>query len=246
MSFESQVAALVATTQELTVQVAGKMVQINAQVASKIAELDAWKAAASPEKRITTEITIGGSKDFFYPMWWRSRGSGAEGTHRLTIHRPYHLDGDDSKRPLNPAGPHQAGLLLELEIGDCAVGGDPKFFDIKRFGETYNRTIANLGYQFPGHQYRIDPAGLAFNGVADGVTSPCGFICGLYLRGGGLTYKITTNQDLYLFGYHNGATQAPVEVCRVPEINTRWLVAPLPFADGVAPTIDLSAFTVPA
>jgi len=246
MSLESQVAALVATTQELTVQVAGKMVQINTQVASKIAELDAWKAAASPEKRITTEIKIGGSKDYFYPVWWKTLGAGTNGTHRLSIHRSYYLNGAENERPLNPAGPHQAGLLLELEISDCGVGGDPKFLEIKRFGETYNRTIANVQHQLTGKQYRIDPAGIAYGGVADGVASPCGFISGLYLRGGGLTYNITTNQDLVNFGYHNGASLAPAEVCRMDGVNARWLVDPLPLADGVAPTIDLAAFTVPA
>ena len=244
MSLEQQVAALVTASNNLTGEVAGKIGQIDARVATKTAELDQWKVDNSPERRLVRDITIGGSKDFFYPVWWSSPAAGNDGPLKLTVCRSYHWNGGPGEQPLNPGIPHQAGLLLEMESSDVSWGGDPKFLEIKRYAATYNQTVANVAFQMLAQQFRIDPAVAGYGGVADGTITGCMLCNGLYLRGGGLTYRFISNLPLSNFGYHDGTGQ-PRNIGSEVSNNVKWVASPLPFADGVPPATHLNAFVDP-
>ena len=92
------------------------------------------------------DITIGGSTDFLYPVWWRftDSGSGGRAIGRIMISRYYSWNHE--YRPLDPNRPHQASLLLDIEGWSYAWGGDPHIFNMLNFGEVYNGTVSHVAF----------------------------------------------------------------------------------------------------
>ena len=114
MSLESNIAELVKASNALTGTVNGKIADIDRRVDVKIQQMEDWRKENTPERRIVIDFTIGGSKDFFYPVWWRLRAAGESGTHQVSIVRNYAWNGGESERPLNASSVHQAGSVPAL------------------------------------------------------------------------------------------------------------------------------------
>lgn len=241
MSLESNIAELVQASNALTSTVNGKIADIDRRVDVKIQQMEAWRKENTPERRIVIDFTIGGSKDFFYPVWWRFRTAGEDGTHQVSIVRNYAWNGVENERPLNASSVHQAGLLLEMEGSDVAWGGDAKFLEIKRFSETYNPTVSHVSHAMYCKQYRIDMNKPVYNSIPEGTLAACNMVLsGAYLRGGGLNYRVISNLPLD-FGFHDGKGGAR-EIANGPHVNVRWEVEPIALASRVAPPQTLNAF----
>lgn len=241
MSLESNIAELVKASNALTGTVNGKIADIDRRVDVKIQQMEDWRKENTPERRIVIDFTIGGSKDFFYPVWWRLRSAGEDGTHQVSIVRNYAWNGAENERPLNVSTVHQAGLLLEMEGSDVAWGGDAKFLEVKRFSETYNPTVSHVSHAMYCKQYRIDVNKPPYNGIADGTFAGCNMVLsGAYLRGGGLNYRVISNLPLD-FGFHDGKGEER-ELGRYEHVNTFWLASPIALTNRVAPPQTLNAF----
>lgn len=242
MSLESSIADLVRASTELTGTVRGQSAAIDATVNAKIGQMDAWMVENTPERRYVTDITIHGSKDYFYPVWWRLQSSGAEGIHKVSVGRYFSWNGKPGERPLNPDSEHQASLLLELEGSDTAWAGGPNFMEVKRFAEMYHGTVSHVAFAMYCRQYRIDTSKPVYVGVEDGSFGAyCQTKSGLYLRGGGLRYRIVTNQALLEFGFDNGAGGNRV-IETANHVNTRWEVSPIPASERIGPPQTLKAY----
>lgn len=76
MSLESNIAELVQASNALTGTVNGKIADIDRRVDVNIQKMEDWRKENTPERRIVIDFTIGGSKDFFYPVWWRFQSAG--------------------------------------------------------------------------------------------------------------------------------------------------------------------------
>ena len=210
MALEQDIANMVGAADKLTQEVAGKMSAIDAKVAQ--AEIDFNNL--TPEKRIVTEITIGGSSDFLYPVWWGFPGD-AYGVSKLTIARQFNINAAE------PIGgvlglqdhSHAYGLMLELEGNGNAWSGGANFMQIKRFSETYDVGISHV--QFSMHCDAALSASDAYPARS-----------GCYLRGGGLTYQIISNQDLGVqFQDGSGGVDAATELYQGG--GSVWFVKPI-------------------
>lgn len=241
MSLKSNIAELVQASNALTGTVNGKIADIDRRVDVKIQQMEDWRKENTPERRIVIDFTIGGSTDFFYPVWWRFRASGETSAHKVSIIRHFSWNGAENERPLNASSEHQAGLLLEMEGSDVAWGGDARFLEIKRFCETYNPTVSHVSHAMYCKQYRMDVNRPAYNNIADGTFAACNMVfSGAYLRGGGLTYRVISNLPLD-FDFHNGKGGAR-EIANGSHVNVRWEVEPIALASRTAPPQTLNAF----
>lgn len=110
MSLEQQVAALVTASNNLTSEVAGKQAAIDAKVAAKINELEAWRLGVRSEMALPFSVTVkvGGDANTFYPV--PIFGAPNE-LCRLVIARRY-----NEPAPVSLGATHVAGLLLELSV----------------------------------------------------------------------------------------------------------------------------------
>jgi len=208
MSNPSEVAALVTATNNLTQTVIDTRSQITSTVATKIAELDAWKAALGPadipaEPRYHSVIDLTGlPTDRFYPVWWRANATGY-GPQHLSIER-YYSD-DQALNPFGTGGAHIASLLLEIEMSDYPWGGGANFMQVKRLSQTYRKTVRQIRFRMKG----ISVGPVPGHTQATWANSPdCPSRSGLYLRGG-LTYQAFRNQLLQL---HYSREHGQVEV----------------------------------
>ena len=75
MALEQDIANLVESTNQLTSvidnkakTIDAKMAQLDSRVAAKEAQVDQFIQDATPETRYEQTITIGGSKDYLYPV----------------------------------------------------------------------------------------------------------------------------------------------------------------------------------
>lgn len=239
MSTEDTIADLTLTVSNTNDTFLGLIDDYDAQVAAMRGDVDAFLAAAQPEHRFVQDIFIGGSADFLYPVWWLFPHN-IEGGGRITICRHYSDNGDT--RPLNPSTIHQAGLLLEIEGLGTEAGGDADFIEIKRFNETYNATASHISFEAYSMAEPIDPA-LPMQGyVGDGSFGPhCRYRNGMYLRGGGLSYRIIKNWTDPV-EYHDGSNFDRVVVREHTSTNTLWYAEPIPFADLLQPNQSINAF----
>ena len=131
--------------ESLTQTVESKISDINSKVAESQAKVDQFLANAQPETRYEQEIYIGGSADYFYPVWFRFKDN-SHGISKLTIARNYFWNGAEGERPLTPNSNHQAALLLEIEGNSYAWHGDANFLQIKRFHERYHSTVSHIDF----------------------------------------------------------------------------------------------------
>lgn len=184
-------------SKQLSDEVKGKMGQINATVATKIKQLDAWKESATADKmkgvaRYKHIIDLTGiSSDYFFPVWWCTP-SNEHGGAEIDITRGYSRD-----RHLNPFGEgvtHLAGLLLQIE-GNCyGWSGDAQYFQIKRISQTYRETVRKIGFRMSSIARPIDGTKPMYSRMKSGQVVGCPIFSGCYLRGG-LTYTVMTNWD---------------------------------------------------
>lgn len=249
MALEQDIANLVESTNQLTSvidnkakTIDAKMAQLDNRVAAKEAQVDQFIQDATPETRYVQTIKIGGSKDYLYPVWW-SFPNNSFGTGKVTVHRHYSWNGGSSERPLHANQPHQSALLLELEGNASGWSGDANYLNIKRFSERYSNVASHVNFLMYCKAEKVNPDKPIYSGSTDG-----GFGAwyrsgsGLYLRGGGLTYRITKNWagDVK---YHDGSDNLR-RVLREVEADAwsvRWFAEPIPFTDRLAPV----AHTIP-
>ncbi|WP_241651747.1 hypothetical protein [Pseudoalteromonas sp. PS5] len=86
MALEQDIANLIQSTDALTAVVDSKAQQLDSQmaafdarIAKKEQDVDEFIQEAMPETRYVQDIFIGGSKDYFYPVWWRFPNNAAGG-----------------------------------------------------------------------------------------------------------------------------------------------------------------------
>ncbi|PCK33131.1 phage tail protein [Pseudoalteromonas piscicida] len=244
MALEQDIANLVKSTDALTAVVDGKAQQLDLQMAafdSRIAkkeqDVDKFIQEAMPETRYVQDIFIGGSKDYFYPVWWRFPSNSA-GTSKLTIARHYSWNSDT--KPFFPNRSHQAALLLELEGNAFPWDGDANFLHIKRFHERYAPTVSHVAFKLNCYAERVDSDKPIYGGGGDGSLGPWHpTLSGLYLRGGGVTYRVIKNWKGNV-SFSEGTSHEPIYIGEtIREENTaKWSVKPIPEQNRVAPTLS--------
>ncbi|MFC0119029.1 phage tail protein [Pseudoalteromonas xiamenensis] len=245
MALEQDIGALIASTNQLTAVVDNKaqaldkqMAALDARVAKKEQEVDKFLQEALPETRYVQDIFIGGSKDYLYPVWWTFPGN-SEGVSKLTISREYGWNGGAGERPLNPASVHQAGLILELEGNSSPWSGNANFLQIKRFNQTYNSTVSHVNFMLECKAEKVDPNRDHYGGGSDGSIGPwCRTASGVYLRGGGLKYRIIKNWKGDV-RYFDGSSMERKMIYEYNDPNAsstaRWFIEPIPFTERKAP-----------
>ncbi len=185
------------------------------------------------------DIFIGGSKDMLYPVWFQFP-SGRVGN--LTLYRNYAWD--EPERPLNQSSVHQASLLLELE--GCAYGwnGDANFMTIKRFHERYNKTCSHVAFRAFCKAEKIDTNKPLYSTASPNFSAQCSRHSGVYLRGGGLHYRITTNWNADI-SFHNGSDSDPRTLYEnINNVNVRWFAEPIPFSELSQPPVNVQPYGV--
>lgn len=229
MSLEAAISEQTREVKSLIQVVQGKQASIDARVLAKLGEMDQWKLDNTPERRWVKDITIGGSIDKCYPVWWQGEAPGEAGVTRINIGRRFDWNSEEGARPLNKTSTHQASLLLVLEHGDCAWGGGPQVFKYLHYGYVYNPTVSHPSFKMYCKEYKLDNSKPSYNKVENGAFGPYSFVMsGLYLRGGGLTYRIIANRALQNFGFHDGTGNERV-IFMANHVNTRWEAEPIPF-----------------
>ncbi len=186
------------------------------------------------------DIFIGGSKDMLYPVWFNFP-SGRVGS--LTLYRSYSWDG--SERPLNQSSVHQASLLLELEGCGSNWHGDANFMTIKRFHERYNNTCSHVAFRAFCKAERIDNNAPLYSLASPNFSAQCQRCSGVYLRGGGLHYRISTNWKANIH-FHNGSDNGQRTLYEnINNVNVRWFVEPIPFSELQQPTVTTQPYVNP-
>ncbi|MEZ9216531.1 hypothetical protein AB4581_09325 [Vibrio cyclitrophicus] len=186
-----------AASKQLSDDVKGKIGQINATVAAKVKQLDAWKESATADKmkgvaRYQHVIDLTDiSTDYFFPVWWRMP-SNEHGGCEINITR--HYSRDSALKPFGAGIVHIAGLLLQLEGNDCGWGGDGKYLQIRRISQTYRETVRSVHHGMRCIARPITGAKPLYAGVESGDVVGCRTLSGCYLRGG-LKYTVITNWD---------------------------------------------------
>jgi hypothetical protein len=210
-------------SQALAQEVAGKMGAIDAKVAAKEEEVDNFIQAATPEKRFVQTIKIGGSSDYLYPVFWQFP-SNSFGVGKLEISRSYHWD-----KPHSLSATHVASLLMQMEGNAAPWSGDANYIKLSKYSEKYNNTASHL--QFGGFAYRES---LDDNPPAYGADGYNYVYSGVYLRGGGLTYRLSSN---WVFSPIRLNDENDVNNTRELHtyLNTRFMVKPIPFSEQIIP-----------
>ncbi|TQF70501.1 phage tail protein [Pseudoalteromonas luteoviolacea] len=219
-------------TVELTTDSINAAMQVHEQrIIQKENQVNDFLASASPEPRIVNRITIGGSKDYLYPVWFKFPEEGGN----LKIWRDFLWNSDT--RPLNPTLPHQAGLKAEIEGSASPWSGNPTYMHLKRFGESYNNVMSHLNFNMYCKNEKYDQDLPLYGGGADGLVGPyCSAASGLYLRGGGVTYEFIANWDIEIEHSDSHTPTLIREGVVSPEAGSyRWTVAPIPVADLLTP-----------
>jgi hypothetical protein len=241
---EERIGDLTTASNLLTSAVENKVGEIDSKVSAKEAEVDNFLQNATPETRYKQIIHIGGSKEFFYPVWFRMPDA-SSGVSNINVCRAYHLDG--VQRPLNSSSPHQAGLLLEMEGCAFPWGGDANFLEIKRYSKTYNATVSNVSFAMYCKAEKVNSEKQIYPGIPENVSGDYGRShSGLYLRGGGLTYHIIKNWtgDVH---FHNGSDELRRDIYQVEtdSWSVKFYAEPIPIADIIEPTLVTDAFSDP-
>jgi len=138
--------------------------QTEATIDAKIAEVDNYLMVNNPERRVITDIQVGGSDDWAYPVFFQvddeavieeanPQGGGTirrpdstsndGGVRRLQISRNRTWNGGTSERPLASNSNNQAHLLLDIDAYGW-FGVPDHFFKVKTYNWHYNKTAAIL------------------------------------------------------------------------------------------------------
>ncbi|EDP59432.1 hypothetical protein [Vibrio sp. AND4] len=169
--------------------------QIEATVASKIEQLDQWKANVkadqiSGQARYAHDIDLTELPvDHFFPVWWKM-ATNEQGGCDITIAR--HYSRDHNLKPFGEGIVHVAGLLLQIEGCDSGWGGDAQYLQIKRLSQTYRETVRKVAHRMMCIVRPVDGSRPIYSGVTSGNVVACTVRSGCYLRGG-LRYKVLTN-----------------------------------------------------
>ncbi|MCI5117142.1 MAG: phage tail protein [Candidatus Electrothrix sp. LOE1_4_5] len=211
--------------------------KVHDDIEQRVSAVDKFIQEGSYEPRYVQDITIGGSTEFFYPVWFVFQGNNY-GASKMTICRHYSWNGGEDERPLNSSRPHQAALLLEMEGNANGWSGDANFLEIKRFHERYNSTASHVS--FVGY-CKWKKTGTIDRHPENTLGKFCPRLSTVYLRGGGLTYRIIKNWqgDIQFSDTHN-----KVDITSHVEHGT-WYVEPIPLADRIAPKVSVDAFVDP-
>lgn len=218
-----------------------RITDISARVDATQTEVDNFLANTSPETRYVQEVHIGGSTDFLYPLWWRFPDNNF-GPASLAISR--HFSTNSDTRPLDPTRPHQATLYLELEGNGHAFAGDTDFLEVKRFFERYNNTSSHLGFKAYCIARPLDPSAPLSIHSNEG-NGQFAFLArndsGVFLRGGGLTYRIVKNWAGDV-SFHDGSDMNERIIGNDTFQNVQWFTRPIPFTDLLSPVGDRSVY----
>jgi len=180
------------------------------------------------EKRHVQTITIAGSTDYLYPVFWQFPDN-RFGVGKLEISRHYVWD-----HPVLSAGPyHAASLLLQIEGNDTPWGGDAEYLKVLKYFWQYNKTASHLRYGGYAQREKIDALGAAMYGLEDTNYTHSG----IYLRGGGLRYRFSSNWPIRLVRLEN-EDRAGTRAVLYEYNNTRWYVQRIPFTALEDPTED--------
>ena len=239
---EQEVGSLVGIGQQVFNLADTQYKQLDARIAQKETDVDQFLKNATPETRYQQDITIGGSKDYLYPIWWAFPDL-SSGVNNLTITRSFSWNGGDGQRPLNPSSIHQAALLLEMEGDSTQWHGDLNFLEVKRYFKRYNATASHLAFAMYTKAEKIDPAQGIYGNIAENtLNANCPGYSGVYLRGGGLGYRIIKNWKGDV-NFHDGSDNLRRNI--TVSGNTRWYAEPIPIADISEPTIQTNAYVDP-
>lgn len=201
---------------------------------------------ATPEHRQVHDIVIGGSANILYPVWFQWPGNSA-GYSRLSVARDYSWNGGVGERPLDPDRPHQAGLILELEGNVGGWGGHAHFQEIKRFSQQYNPTVSHANVRMFCRNRSLEGGSNYFGSDKEAFQHP--FFSGFFLRGGGLSYRITKNwagdvhyhdgegEDRLLSSHWNGASDP-----NRSSLGVELIAHPIPMDLIQLPNEDVNAF----
>jgi hypothetical protein len=231
----SEIIELIKETRNLIKYYENARDAIENRISEKEKQVDRFLQEAMPETRSVQDITIGGSKDFFYPVWFRIP-SNDQGTSKITFCRHYAWNQDT--RPLEPSSPHQAALLLEMEGNAIGWDGDANFLEIKRFHERYNPTVSHVG--FVGY-CKWEKTGTQGSWPVHQLGQHCPVLSTVYLRGGGLLYRIIKNWkgDIQFSDQHKRVNIS------IHQTHGTWYVEPIPFAQRIVPKQTVNAFVDP-
>ena len=218
---------------------------IENRVRQKEQQVDQFLQDALPETRYVQDIKIEGSTDFYYPVWWRFPNS-FSGTSSITICRHYSQNGSEGDRPLDPSRPHQAALLLELEGNAVGWDGDANFMQIKRFHERYNNTASHAQFRMYCHAETFDNLPI-HSGFTPEFRAQHPRFSGVFLRGGGLNYRIIKNWKGDV-EFHDGSNMDRAELGQWSngENAVRWFTMPQPISDRIRPEGTINAYQPPA
>lgn len=240
-----QLGNLIASSDALTEAVAGQVGKINdtlakqeQRITAKEEQVDNFISSAQPEKRIVTDITIGGSSDYLYPVWFTFPQYGGN----LKVWRYYSWNSDT--KPLNPLSSHQSGLFAEIEGSSTPWSGNPRFMHFKRFDENYNRVFSHPSFKMNCFNEKLDPDLPLYGGGTDGLIGPyCYRASGFYLRGGGIKYQLISNWNINVrYSDKHEATVIGEDVISETSGSYKWSVKPIPFAELKSPIATLTPF----
>ncbi|KJH65745.1 hypothetical protein [Chromobacterium violaceum] len=161
MSLEQQVAALVTASNNLTSTVAGKQADIDAKVAAKTAELEAWRQGARSTMTLPFRygITVGGDANTYYPV--PLPFSVGEKCGRLVIYRDY-----NAPHPASLGTDHVAGLLLDLSIRGSGWY-DFWMTRVEYYGFAYHQAVAKVRTDSIGRVIWLRGGGMHYDILAD-------------------------------------------------------------------------------
>ncbi|WP_275557318.1 hypothetical protein [Pseudoalteromonas sp. J010] len=111
---------------------------------------------------------------------------------------------------------------------------------IKRYHQSYNGTLSHVNFAMYCRRRKVNSDLDLYGGGEEGDFGPvCPTFSGLYLRGGGLRYRIIKNWRGNV-NYHEGQTMDEREIDTVVTntASVRWYAEPIPFAERLAPTLS--------
>ncbi|WP_196223122.1 hypothetical protein, partial [Roseibium sp. RKSG952] len=187
--------------------------------------VDTFLAEAHPEKRYVQDIVIGGSPDRLYPVFWQFPKNDF-GVGRLEISRQVTWD-EPSPFAENLSSTLVAALLLEIEGNGDAWSGDAGYLTCKKYSTRWANTASHL--QFMGYAMRRSPetgaeeAGINYR------------YSGLYLRGGGITYRLSSNWIFDPARLPDEDDPDSERVLHTAGENTEYYVTSIPFEDLIEP-----------
>ena len=137
---------------------------------------------------------------------------------------------------------HQAGLILVMEGLGYPWGGNPPFLDVMRYKYTYNEVVGNVQFNMGARYEAIDETkDIVSTSFMNHNSNPS--YSGMYLRGGGVTYRISNNWG-YTVRYQDGSDASARDVLySYTSNNLLWYVSPKDWADRVAPVARFTART---